>query len=100
MKKSLIIHVGTVLLLILFHFAFAEKGNNFTQLNINALESNSDDYAEKVTLSEDVITQIPIENVWVDVRYIRTTTIDCLGTGRIACLKGEVKISDLEIISQ
>jgi hypothetical protein len=97
-KKNLIIRVGIVLLLPLFHFAFAEKGNALTLLNINALGSNSDGYAEKVTLSEDVTSGVPIENMWVDVRYIRTTTVDCLGTGRIACLKGEVEISDLEII--
>ena len=100
MKKSIIIHTGSVLLLTLFHFAFAEKGNDLTLLNVNALASNSDGYAEEVTLSEDVTTRMPIENVWGDVRYIRTTTVDCHGKGRIACLKGEVEISGLEIMAQ
>lgn len=100
MKKSVCIVVMITLIFMALNYAFAYGENELVLLNACALGKTDNDYAQKVLLVEEVYDIMLIEEVYVNVKYNRTTTVDCQGRGQIACLKGNVEISDIEIVKE
>lgn len=98
MKKSAFtITILALTLMVLGHVSANQSNDLFAQ-NIIALEKTGGNYAQKVLFMENIEDYILIDEQWVHVSFIRTTTVDCTGDGEIPCLKGDVVISDLKII--